>query len=323
MAGQANAASVSKAVTYRALASASVDVSKAVTYRALSQASINVSKAVVYYALRPTTINQVAAVAGAGSSASAVVTVNRAATGAPAAGSGAVASAAVIRLLAASGGAGSGGSVAGLVSQKALVAGSIAVAGVEEFRDMVLASFPRGAAWDGGPNTTFRAFATGLGAVQSYVHSRVATLTEVEANPATSSELLDRWTSVFGLPDPCMGPNPTAASLRAALAAKGAMQAGGQSPAYLISVAAAMGVAITIETFKPFLAGQPCGRRVYGAQWRSVWRIHAPPTPMVAVFRAGSRAGEQLRTFGDSSLECRLTSIAPAFIQLQFAYDLV
>ena len=124
-------------------------------------------------------------------------------------------------------------------------------------------------------------------------------------DPSRSLEMLREWETVWGLPDPCTGALSTLQERRAALMAR-IMSVGGQSPGYFIRLAATLGYTITITEN---VGGDP-----------TVWRVNAPTTT-VRWFRAGrSRAGEQIRSWGNDLLECGIEAAAPAHLTLLFGY---
>jgi uncharacterized protein YmfQ (DUF2313 family) len=96
---------------------------------------------------------------------------------------------------------------------------------------------------------------------------------------------------------------------------------GGQSIAYYVSVAAALGYAITIAEFRQFRVSRSrVGDSLLGGPWLHTWRVNAPSVTMQS-FRVGKSAvGEPLRSWGNSELECRLAQFAPAHTVLQFSY---
>jgi uncharacterized protein YmfQ (DUF2313 family) len=131
------------------------------------------------------------------------------------------------------------------------------------------------------------------------VHAQVGTLTEIEADPRQTNELLPDWESSFGLPDSCLGVAPTVTQRRAQLVARIAGQ-GGQDTAYFTTYAENLGFTITITLFKPFTFGMPFGLPMYGQGWIYVWEVHAAAYSAV--------------------LECELQRIAPAQALLIFSY---
>lgn len=144
----------------------------------------------------------------------------------------------------------------------------------------------------------------------------------VDANPMSTSELLTEWERVAGMPDTCGGAQSETLQGRRADLVTQLASTGGQSPAYFIAVAAALGYTITITEFRPFRAGQSqAGDQLTNGEWAFTWQVNAPETT-ITPFRAGqSRAGEPLRTWGNERLECTIEHLKPAHTHVLFAYS--
>lgn len=142
-----------------------------------------------------------------------------------------------------------------------------------------------------------------------------------EALPATSTELLPDWERVLSLPDKCAGTLETTMQGRRNAVASKLTSTGGQSRAYFIEVARALGYEVTIEEFRPFRAGfSVAGDPLTNGDWIFAWRIRAPAVTVIH-FKAGqSAAGEALRTWGNDTLECKINQLAPAHTVPIFAY---
>ena len=93
-----------------------------------------------------------------------------------------------------------------------------------------------------------------------------------EADPRLSSMLLADWERNYGLE----AGSASEASRRAALVAQ-ILAGGGQSRAYYVAVAAALGYAATIEEFALHNVMSPVTFPLYGRAWRFVWRVRAHP----------------------------------------------
>lgn len=143
----------------------------------------------------------------------------------------------------------------------------------------------------------------------------------VDGLPATTSELLTDWERVLGLPDKCAGTLETTMQGRRNAAVSKLTSTGGQSRAYFIAVAKALGYTITISEFRPFRAGlSQAGDPLTNGDWVYTWRINAPETTIID-FRAGrSSAGEPLRTWGNDTLECKINQLKPAHTIALFGY---
>lgn len=189
-----------------------------------------------------------------------------------------------------------------------------------EYKEQLKLLLPSGQAFPREPGTNIDALLDGLSLELARTDAHGTRLV-LEANPLSANELLADWERAAGLPDKCAGTlEETLQGRRNALASK-LSSTGGQSPAYFIGVAEALGYTISIEEFRPFRAGRStAGQSLTNGDWVFVWRVHAPAVTVIA-FRAGrSAAGEPLRSWGNDALECRLTQLKPAHTILLFAY---
>jgi len=141
-----------------------------------------------------------------------------------------------------------------------------------------------------------------------------------DAFPATAGELLPEWEDTLGLPDACIGDEPTLQQRQARVTARLAAT-GGQSVPYFIAFAADLGYAITVEEFAPARADALCADDpVYDEAWAHTWRVHAPETTLFEFGADISCADEPLATWGNAALQCALSRIRPAHTVIQFAY---
>lgn len=189
-----------------------------------------------------------------------------------------------------------------------------------EYREQLKALLPPGQAFPRDPGTTLHDLLDGMSIELARVDARAGSLPQ-EANPRSSAELLPDWERVAGLPDKCSGAiEGTLQGRRNALLAK-LTSTGGQSAAYFIELAAALGYDITIEVFRPFRAGHSfAGDLLTNGPWAFTWLVRSPAVS-VTYFRAGqSAAGERLRTWGNDTLECKLNQLKPAHTIALFAY---
>ncbi len=189
------------------------------------------------------------------------------------------------------------------------------------FQRAVQALLPRGRAWPRALDTTLANVAGGISDTFFGLHAEMVQLLDVESDPAQTVQLLPDWEADFGLPDPCVAPNPSLAQRHAALLAKIA-GIGGQSTEYLISVAAALGYTITITTWTPaaYGIGQYGVADYLGADWRFAWRVNAPTVTVTYAKYGAAAYGDPFWSISDTALECRLRAIGPAYGILWFKY---
>lgn len=180
------------------------------------------------------------------------------------------------------------------------------------------ALLPVGAAWTFEKGALLTQLIDAIAVEFARVDARGADLRE-EADPRTALELLADWERVTGLPDPCAGQADTIAERRARVV-RVLTARGGQSPAYFVALAAALGIEIEIEEIRPFRAGMSAaGDRCAAPPWNHVWVARAPETT-IRYFRAGSAAGEPLTSWGNAILACVLQRFKPAHTRLIITY---
>lgn len=189
-----------------------------------------------------------------------------------------------------------------------------------DFGAAALRLFPRGHAWAYQAGSMLVSFSKAIGDCLFQLHAAEVDFLEVESNPATAVQLLPDFMADYGLPDSCSPAVQTVAEQRASLLAKIA-SIGGQSEAYFIGVAAALGYAITITTWRPFQFGSPFGRPLVNGQWRFAWQVNAPSITVRRFTLGVSAFREPFWTIGNTELQCRLGKIAPAYGVLWFNYS--
>lgn len=142
----------------------------------------------------------------------------------------------------------------------------------------------------------------------------------LESDPRTTSEMLTDWERVLGLPESCVTTRQSIDQRRTAAAVKIAAM-GGQSRAYFIALAAALGVLVTITEYRPFTVGRTVGNPLSNGDWIWAWRVNAPLTNPVVPFLVGSStAGQPLRYWGNKMLECTIRRYKPAHTIVLFSY---
>lgn len=145
-----------------------------------------------------------------------------------------------------------------------------------------------------------------------------------ESDPREATELLLDWERVCGLPGDCpIAWDSTLQARRAAVVAQ-LTGAGGQRAAWFESLAALLGLSISITEYRPFLAGlSRCGDRLGGGHdVRFVWSVSVRGQ-RVTRFRCGASVpGERLLALARrEDLECLLRLYAPAHTILIVGYE--
>jgi len=189
-----------------------------------------------------------------------------------------------------------------------------------DYLEQLKTLLPPGQAFPREAGTTLHDLLDGMSIELARVDGRGETL-PIEANPASTNELLSDWERVAGLPDKCSGVlEETLQGRKNALLAK-LSSTGGQSPAYFIELASVLGYDVTIEEFRPFRVGRSrAGDALTNGPWAFTWLIRAPEVSVTS-FRVGlSAVGERLRTWGNDTLECKINQLKPAHTIALFAY---
>lgn len=183
--------------------------------------------------------------------------------------------------------------------------------GPAEFQQALLALLPRGRAWPRRLTSLLAAVVGGVGDCYADFHASVVNFLDVESDPAQANMLLPDWEADYGLPDSCSPPDPTTEQRHAALLARiGAT--GGQSAAYFIGFAAALGYVITITTWSAWTPWDSPWLPATGPSWRFAWQVNAP-TVTVSYSNAWSSPWDPLWAISDTELACRLAKIVPAY----------
>lgn len=140
-------------------------------------------------------------------------------------------------------------------------------------------------------------------------------------SPFKYPQWIPDWERVYALPGTCARPDQLLQE-RIQLLALAFTERGGISREWLIRYAALGGYTITIQEYQPFKAGiSKAGNALTNGPWRYTFRVIAHGD-VVRVFKAGqSPAGEALRTWGDSILECIINKYKPAHAVVLYSYQ--
>lgn len=131
---------------------------------------------------------------------------------------------------------------------------------------------PPGNALPTHPESKWVKLLAGIAAEFERVHQRIDALV-MEMLLQGGEELLDDWEASLDLPDVCMRANPpTDPDLRRLRIRAKIAETGGQNEDYFIGIANALGLAASIDVFKPFEMGiSGMGDPIGGADQRYIW----------------------------------------------------
>lgn len=190
-----------------------------------------------------------------------------------------------------------------------------------DYLHQLQALLPLGPAWPRDDAATLTHLLAGLSAELSRVDGRAWQLLE-EADPRTTAELFLDLERVAGLPDACaeaFGGEQTMAQRRAALVGKLTML-GGQSPAYFIGLAAAIGYAITITEFREHTVEDDVESLLYDEAWNFAFQVNAA-LDSVNDITVESGVEESIASWGNALLECVIKRVKPAHTIALFSYQ--
>lgn len=188
-----------------------------------------------------------------------------------------------------------------------------------DFQQAMLRLMPRGRIWRRDPSSNLSMLAGAL--APTYTRSTAAAAQVlIDASPATTYNLLDEWESSLGLPDPCTAANPSIAQRQAAVLAKWGAR-GALTTNYFITLAAALGFAITIAEFSPFAVDMPCDEELLDPEWAFIWQVNAPEVVTLYFTVDESAVDDPLETYDAGELVCRITQDAPAGTLVLFQFS--
>lgn len=191
--------------------------------------------------------------------------------------------------------------------------------GDAEYAGALAKLMPRGRIWRGDPGSNLQALLASL--APTYTRStQAAAQVLVDADPATTVNLLDEWEASLGLPDPCTAPSPSLQQRRAAVRAKFGARGTLNIP-FFIRLAASLGFTVTITEFMSYRADMACDLPDYDAAWDWAWEVTAPQVTTFYFSADQSNADDPLETYDNSELACRMLAYAPAGTILFFAFS--
>lgn len=186
------------------------------------------------------------------------------------------------------------------------------------YREQLIGLLPTGPAWNAAPGTVLENLLDAAAQELGRLDLRAANLVD-EADPRTTSEMLEDWERALQLPDHCADLADTLSARRAAVTLK--YTATGESrPAYFVDIAAQLGYRIAIEEFMEYEPGHTVlGVEITPPQWPYVWRVHAS-NDTIREWTCIDPCTEPLRSWGNEQLECAINRLKPSHTHVLFAY---
>lgn len=204
---------------------------------------------------------------------------------------------------------------------------------------------PRGPVWPRDDDSVLMRLVRGLAGIFGYVDSRAADFLERESDPRYTLEMLDRWESNWGLPDPCFPKAETIDQRHMMLVFKMTLL-GRQDRQFFIDMATWLGYDISISEFAPFMAGvSQCGDTTGMIPWndtpgkhpevtdyrwqigppeiRFYWVVHVHKAPLIWFRASAGQAGvdHHLEIGYAYDLECLINRWKPGHTLALFDYS--
>jgi uncharacterized protein YmfQ (DUF2313 family) len=124
----------------------------------------------------------------------------------------------------------------------------------EDYAEIFAGALPTGPAWPRDPDSIPMRIVDGLMRTWGDVDGRIDDLLTRESDPRFTFEMLPDWEAALGLPDPCLTEPETIPDRRTAVVNRLTIE-GGQSRAFFIGAAAAIGYTISIYEYLPVVSG--------------------------------------------------------------------
>lgn len=188
----------------------------------------------------------------------------------------------------------------------------------ERYKQLLINLLPLGRLWETRSQPTLDSLIFSLADEFCRVDERVDVMLK-EADPRTSTELLESWERLVGLPDECTPLSPSESGRRNQVVQK-YTNVGGISAAVYKFIAKQLGVNIAVKDIFPFYTGfARVGDRL--------------TNDFDFSFRIGDRVGEPLHRYGwrfwfevnlprgHTVLECVLRKLKPAHVGILFYYE--
>ncbi|HLJ65621.1 MAG TPA: putative phage tail protein [Stellaceae bacterium] len=187
----------------------------------------------------------------------------------------------------------------------------------DDYLGALIHLLPPGDAWSREEGTVLRAFIAAFAASLANVDARVDDFI-AEMDPRTSLELLPDFEGVYGLPDPCAGPDASLSLRRSQLVSK-ITSLGNLSIPYTIAAAAAVGYRITVSEPPVITCDGNCDSLLYDDNWAFAFFVHAPAVT-VTIITCDETCDTPLQSFGNTLLQCAIKEITPPELDLLFTF---
>lgn len=189
---------------------------------------------------------------------------------------------------------------------------------------MIKKLFPRGKAWDSIyiPSSNIFKLIDSWSIETCNIHERALRLIE-EVDPRTTSELLEDWERLLGLPDECDGNQSKTIQERRNRVIQILTTRGGQNELFYQTLASNFGFdvdVISAEDQPPFKAGSKAGQRLTNGNWAFAFVIKAPASFLIRFLAGQGAAGDPLVKVGNQTLQCLMEKHKPAHTIVLFSF---
>ncbi|EGK8325810.1 DUF2313 domain-containing protein [Escherichia coli] len=149
------------------------------------------------------------------------------------------------------------------------------------------------------------------------VHQRADELV-IEIDPGQSTELIERYEELYGLPDSCSPVGTQTLRQRQQRLEAKANVAGGINEQFFLDQLEALGyTGVTIEQFQ-HLDASPDPE--WGDRWRYFWRVTLPVDAGAQWQTCTDACNTPIRTWGDTVAECVINKLCPSHTVVLFSY---
>lgn len=192
---------------------------------------------------------------------------------------------------------------------------------IEKCTQLILKLLPPGIAWNREQTSTLYKLAQSIAEELCRMEARAVQLL-VESDPRTTTELLEDWERVLGLPGDCVGLAETIQQRRANVVSK-LISRSSQTKQFYVDLAATLGYTITVDDvieYDAFHIEEPLEEPIYGEEWAHVFALVLPEN-VTREFRVDENSVEdRIVQFGDDLLECVIEDNKPAHSVVLFEY---
>ena len=154
------------------------------------------------------------------------------------------------------------------------------------------------------------------------VHQRADALMR-ELDPRTTTELINRWERLCGLPDECIPTGTQTLRQRQQRLDAKVNLAGGINEDFYLAQLAALGrpdATITRYDKSTFTCSSACTDAVNAPEWRYYWQVNMPAATNTTWMTCGDPCDSALRFWGDTVVECVLNKLCPSHTYVIFKY---